>query len=71
LWDKAKQYHPGKKPKENTYTDASTDVIRQGEYDSAMCHWLHRSDKFLDHKDNVSKDYQKIFMSRIPFAISS
>jgi hypothetical protein len=30
------QYHPGKKPKESSYTDASTDVLRQGEYDAAM-----------------------------------
>jgi hypothetical protein len=59
LWDKSKQYHPGKKPKESTYTDDSTGVIRQGEYDSVMCHWQNRSDKFLEHKDNMSKDYQK------------
>ena len=32
----AMQYHPDKKPKESIYTDASTDVLRQGEYDAAM-----------------------------------
>ena len=36
LWDKSRQYNPGKKPKESSYTDASTDVLRQGEYDAAM-----------------------------------
>ena len=52
------QYYPGKRPKESSYTDASG-VIRQGEYDAAMRHWQNRSDKFLEHKDNMAKDYQK------------
>ena len=59
LWDKSRQYHPGKTPKESSYTDASTGVLRQGEYDAAMRHWQNRSDKFLEHKDNMAKDYQK------------
>ena len=59
LWDTSRQYHPGKKPKESSYTDASTGVLRQGEYDAAMRHWQNRSDKFLEHKDNMAKDYQK------------
>ena len=59
LWDKSSQYHPGKKPKQSSYTDSSTDVIRQGEYHSPMRHWQNRSDKFLEHKDTLAKDYQK------------
>ena len=35
VYEKARQYHPGKKSKEKSYTDVSTGVIRQGEYDSA------------------------------------
>ena len=60
LWDKTKQYHPVKNPKEITYTDDSTVVIRQGEYDSVMCHWKNRSHKFLEwmsfniHLKNIS-----------------
>jgi hypothetical protein len=38
LWDKSRQYNPGKKPKESNYTDAFTSKIRQVEYDSAMRH---------------------------------
>ena len=32
LQEKVMQYHPGKKPKEGSYTDASTDTIRQCEF---------------------------------------
>jgi hypothetical protein len=47
------------KPKESSYTNTSTDVIRQDHYDAVMRHWQNRSDKFLEHKDNMTKDYQK------------
>jgi hypothetical protein len=56
---KVLQYHPGKKPKAGSYTDVSTGILRQGEYDSVMCHWQNRSDKFREQKDNMLKDYQK------------
>ena len=59
LQEKVLQYHPGKKPKEGSYMDVSTDTIRQGEFDSVMCHWQNRSDKFREQKDNMLKDYQK------------
>ena len=41
------------------YTDVSTGILRQGEYDSEMRHWKNRSDKFREQKDNMLKDYQK------------
>ena len=46
LQEKVLQYHPGKKPKAGSYTDVSTGIHRQGEYDSVMCHWQNRCDKF-------------------------
>ena len=42
-----------------SYTDVSTGIHRQGEYDSVMRHWQNRSDKFREQKDNMLKDYQK------------
>jgi len=53
VYEKARQYHPGKKSKEKSYTDVSTGVIRQGEYDSAMRHWHNMSHEFLEHKDTM------------------
>jgi hypothetical protein len=46
LQEKVLQYHPGKKPKAGSYTDVSTGIHRQGEYDSAKRHWQNRCDKF-------------------------
>ena len=46
LQEKVLQYHPGKKPKAGSYTDVSTGIHRQGEYDSVMRHWQNRCDKF-------------------------
>ena len=41
------------------YTDATTGVIRQGEYDEAKRHYQSMNIKFLEHKDTMLKDYQK------------
>ena len=36
LWDKSRQYHPGKNPKQSTYTDTSRGVNREGDYYGAL-----------------------------------